>query len=395
MRSDAVFAHAVHFFGTNLHFEWTGSGTDDRGMQALIHIELRHGDIVLEATRHGVPQRMHGAQNRIAVAHRFHDNAHRDEVVNLGKALATLRHLLIDGIQVLRAAGDMRVSDAHARQLGIERFDNGSQIRLTLVAALGDQAADLLELRRLKVIKREVFKLPLDGADTQPMRDRRINFKRLARLEDASILLQRAQGAHIVQAVGELDNNHANVFAHGNEHLAHSRRLLIGEALDFDARDFRDSLHKLRHLRTELLFKGHSRGVSVFDRVMKKGSAQRVDIHAQIGQNERDLDRMDDIRLAALTFHALVRRACVFVGALELFSRSVVEIARFLHEQRKTRLGRYRSTRLGRRRDAPFECVGGKRANGLGQFRFYGKRRLTLGGFIGHSYSLPRYFHRA
>ena len=104
---------------------------------------------------------------------------------------------------------------------------------------------------------------------------------------------------------------------------------------------------------------------------------------------------MDDIRLAALTFYALVRRACVFVGALELSAVSVVEIARFLHEQRKTRLGRYRSTRLGRRRDAPFECVGGKRANGLGQFRFYGKRRLTLGGFIGHSYSLPRYFHRA
>ena len=300
-------------------------------MQALIHIELRHGDIVLEATRHGVPQRMHGAQNRIAVAHRFHDNAHRDEVVNLGKALAALRHLLIDGIQVLRAAGDMRVSDAHARQFGIERFDNGSQIRLTLVATLGDQAADLLELRRLKVIKREVFKLPLDGADTQPMRDRRINFKRLARLEDASILLQRAQGAHIVQAVGEFDNNHANVFAHGNEHLAHGRRLLIGEALDFDARDFRDSTWLRRPTRQELLFRATAAN-SVFDRVMKKGSAQRVDIHAQIGQNERDLDRMDDIRLAALTFHALVRRARVFVGALELFSRSVVEIARFLHE---------------------------------------------------------------
>ena len=273
VRGDAVFAHAVHFFSTNLHFERTGGGTDDRGMQALVHIELRHGDIVFETARHGVPQRMHGAQNRVAVAHRFHDNAHRDEVVDLGEALAALRHLLIDGIQVLRAAGDMRVDDAHARQLGIERFDNGSQIRLAFVAAFGDQAADLLELHRLKVIKREVFKLPLNGADAQTVRDRRINLERLARLEDAAVFLQRAQGAHIVQAVGELDNDHANVLAHGNEHLAHSRRLLIGEALDFDARDFGDSLHKLGHLHAELLFKRCSRGVGVFDRVVKKGRA--------------------------------------------------------------------------------------------------------------------------
>ena len=104
---------------------------------------------------------------------------------------------------------------------------------------------------------------------------------------------------------------------------------------------------------------------------------------------------MDDVGLAALALHALVRRTCVFVGALELFGRGIIEIARFLHEQRETRLGSYRSARLGRRRDAPFKCVGGKRANGLGQFGFYGKRRLTLGGFIGHSHSLPRYFHRA
>ena len=167
----------------------------------------------------------------------------------------------------------MRVDDAHTRQLGIERFDNGSQIRLAFVAAFGDQAADLLELRGLEVIKREVFKLPLNGADAQTMRDRRINLERLARLEDAAVFLQRAQGAHIVQAVGELDHNHANVLAHGNEHLAHSRRLLVGEAFDFDARDFGDSLHELGHLHAELLFKRCGRGVGILDRIVKKGGA--------------------------------------------------------------------------------------------------------------------------
>ena len=55
VRGDAVFAHAMHVLGADLHLERPARRTDDRRVQALVHVYLRHGDVVFETARHRMP----------------------------------------------------------------------------------------------------------------------------------------------------------------------------------------------------------------------------------------------------------------------------------------------------------------------------------------------------
>ena len=49
MGGDAGFGDLVHLFGTDLDFVGLTIARHDRGMERLIHIRLRHGDIVFES----------------------------------------------------------------------------------------------------------------------------------------------------------------------------------------------------------------------------------------------------------------------------------------------------------------------------------------------------------
>ena len=190
MSCNAIFTHAVHLFGSDLHLERTTRRTDDRGVQALVHIELWHRDVVFEAPWHRVPKRMDRTEHRIAIAHGVHDDAHCDQVVYLRETLALLRHLRIDGVEVLRAPHEARL-DADLLHLLFEDIDDVLQIFLTLMTGFRDHARDLLEFIRLEIEEGEILKLPLDGADAKTVRDRGIDLARFTRLEDTAILAQR------------------------------------------------------------------------------------------------------------------------------------------------------------------------------------------------------------
>ena len=131
MRRHAVLALAMHLLGADLHFERPARRADDRGVQALVHVELRHGDVIFETPGHRMPQRMDRAERRIAVLHRLHDDANGDKVVDLGKALALLRHLLIDAVQMLGTPHDLRL-DAHLLHFGMQNAYHLVKVRFTL-----------------------------------------------------------------------------------------------------------------------------------------------------------------------------------------------------------------------------------------------------------------------
>ena len=297
VRGDAEFALLVHFLGADLHFERTACRTDYRRVKRLVHVVLRHGDVVFEAAGHGVPYGVHGAQRRITVLDRRHDEAHRDEVVNLGKVLGFVRHLLIDGIQVLRTAHDLGV-DADLFHLVLQDFDDFIQVRLAFGAAAGDHVGDLAVFRGLEVEERQVFEFPLDGIDAQAMGDGRVNLERFARFVDAPVFAQASERAHVVQAVSQLDYDDADVLAHGHEHLADGGGLLVGEVRDFDLGNLRDAFHQVGHVFAEALRDVVARDAGVFDGVVQQCGANGLGVHVQRAQNDGDLDRMRNERLA-------------------------------------------------------------------------------------------------
>ena len=90
--------------GSDLNLERLGVGTDDRGVQALVHVRLGHGDVVVELAGNRSPQRVDHAQGRVAVLHVANQQPDGVQVVDLVELGALALHLLVDRVQVLGPA---------------------------------------------------------------------------------------------------------------------------------------------------------------------------------------------------------------------------------------------------------------------------------------------------
>ncbi len=200
---------------------------------------------------------------------------------------------------MLRAPGDLR-ADAERVELPVEGRACARDVVLALVALLVDQALDLLVLARVQGGEREVLQLPLDRVDAEPMRDRRVDLQGLLGLVDLLLLGQRADRAHVVQAVGELDEDDPDVRGHRDHHLAVVLRLRLVARGERDALELRDAVDERRDLVTELLAHLGELGGRVLDGVVQERRAERLRVQAQAGADLRDADRVDDELLARL-----------------------------------------------------------------------------------------------
>ena len=100
---NAVLGHPVHLPSADLHLEGKGHfpSAHHRGVQALVHVGLGYGDVVLEPAGYLIPQGMDDAQHRVAVRHRIHQHADGNQVIDLLKGLVLQHHLPVNGIKVL------------------------------------------------------------------------------------------------------------------------------------------------------------------------------------------------------------------------------------------------------------------------------------------------------
>ncbi len=69
VRRDAELGALVHLLGADLDLDRLALRPDDRRVQRLVEVELRRGDVVLEAAGDRRPARMDRAEHRVAVAH--------------------------------------------------------------------------------------------------------------------------------------------------------------------------------------------------------------------------------------------------------------------------------------------------------------------------------------
>ena len=154
--------------------------------------------------------------------------------------------------------------------------------------------------------------------DAEPVRERRVDLHRLARLVVAALLgRQRRERPHVVQPVGELDEDDADVLGHRDEHLAQVVGLLLGERLELDLAELGDAVDEVGDLVAEALADLVERDVGVLDDVVQQRGLERGGVQVQLGEDERDLERVVDERLAALAHLALVRLPGELVGLVE------------------------------------------------------------------------------
>ena len=144
----------------------------------------------------------------------------------------------------------------------------------------------------------EILELPLDRVDTQSVSDWRVDLERLARLLQLLLLGHRIDRAHVVQAVGQLDQDDSHVACHRHHHLAVVLRLGLVARLEGDPGQLRDAVDDPGDLLAEAFAHLLDRRRGVLDRVVQERRAQRLGVQAHAGADACHPDWVHDEVLA-------------------------------------------------------------------------------------------------
>jgi hypothetical protein len=104
--------------------------------------------------------------------------------------------------------------------------------------------------------------------------------------------------AHVVQPVGELDDDDAKVGDHGEKHLANVFSLVVFAVGELDLVELGDAFDDVRDLLAEALGDLCGGNVGVFDGIVQQAGRDGRGIHLQFGQHLRYFKRMADVSLA-------------------------------------------------------------------------------------------------
>ena len=313
MGRDAFFGHLVHFFGADLHLEGVALLGDDGGVQRLVEIVARDGDEVLDASGHRPPLAMNDAQHRVTVGFRLGDDAQRQHVVDLVHRNALPLQLLPDAVDALDARFHPRL-DLVLAQLLLDDLLHLGQKRLAFLAAGFDGVLHLVVGDGIDVLEGQVFQFAADLAHAQAVRDGRVDVQGFARDLLLAFLRQKLQRAHVVQAVGQLDEHHANVIHHGQHHLAHVLGLRLFGGGEFDLADLGDAFDDVRDLLAELGLDLVHRDRGVLDGVVQQSGGDGGGVEPHLGQQDGDLERMRKVGLARLANLSFVMLLGEIVG---------------------------------------------------------------------------------
>ena len=127
----------------------------------------------------------------------------------------------------------------------------------------------------------------------------------------------KPERAHVVQAVGELDQQDADVLGHRDQHLAEALGLAFARRGELDLRDLGEALDQEADLVAEEAADLARRGEGVLERVVEQTGDHRGRVESHLGEHPRHFQRMDQIGLAREPLLALVHLRREHVGALQ------------------------------------------------------------------------------
>ncbi|EKD60839.1 MAG: hypothetical protein ACD_54C00527G0001 [uncultured bacterium] len=319
MRSDAGLVDLVHLAGADLHLDPLAVAARHRGMDRAIAVGFRLAQVILEPPRHRPPALVDHAQNAVTIGDRGADDAETVDVGQPRKRQILFLHLAPDRVGFLGAAINIGV-DLHLFQLGA---DIGGDLmhHITRFALQGEEAADD-GIARLGVehAERKVFQFFAHPLHTHATRQRRIDFHGFARLLRLLFRPHRLDGAHVVQPVGQLDQNHPQVFRHCHEQFAEVFRLLRFGRRQLQIGQLGDAIDQFSHLFAEQFRNLGIGGLGVFDGVMQQRGDDGGIIQLLFGQNGRNRHGMRKIRLARLAKLPFVHRVAIGIGAADQVS---------------------------------------------------------------------------
>ncbi len=189
----------------------------------------------------------------------------------------------------------------------VEMFFFRSSIRPSLVfRRLSTRARKASYGPRLEVLERQLLELVLDLAHAEAIGDGTVDVARFLRDLDAPLLGQVVQRPHVVQSVGELDQDDADVIDHGQQHLAKILGLPLFARRELDGAELGDALDNVRDVGAEELLDALDRRLRVLDDVVEQAGGDRHDVELHVGEEIGHLERVDEVRLPGMADLSLV-----------------------------------------------------------------------------------------
>ena len=249
---------------------------------------------------------MDDAERAVTVLHRLRDDAQRDHVVDLIELDLLPLQLLVDAEEPLDPAVDLDDRDLRLGELGRDVFFSSSIIPSVARRRCSTRDAQRLVRRRFEVLERQLLELVLDLAHAEPVGDRRVDVARLLRDLHPPLFRQVMERAHVVQPVGELDQDDADVVHHREQHLAEVLRLPLLARRERDRPQLGDPFDDVRDVGAEQLLDALDRGLRVLDDVVQQAGGNRDDVELHVGELVGDFERVDEVGLARMAHLSLV-----------------------------------------------------------------------------------------
>ena len=147
--------------------------------------------------------------------------------------------------------------------------------------------------------------------------ERRIDVERL--LGDPRVLLRRheMQSAHIVQTVGEFDEQNAHIVGDGEQQLAKILRLHGAFGDEIKPFELGQAFDEPADVGPEKLVDFLAGRIRIFDRVMQNSRDNGRVIELEVGQDGGDFERMREIRIAGGAFLRAMRFHRIDIGAIK------------------------------------------------------------------------------
>ena len=259
---------------------------------------------------------MDDPERLVALGDGLHDDAEADDVGELFEADRLPLHLAPDRIGAFatsRDLGDDAAVTELARQLLFDLRNQSDVALFQRVEALADHRIGV----GIELAKRQILELLAQLVHAHAAGERRIDVDGLLGRAAARLRRHMADGAHVVQTIGQLDQQHAHVVGDRQQELAQVLGLLrflgdevelgeLGQPLDQTA----DVLAK------QLVDLGASR-MGVLDGVVQQRGGDGRIVELEIGEDRRDLERMGEVRIAGGALLLAMGLHGVDVGAVE------------------------------------------------------------------------------
>ena len=309
----------MHLKRTDLYLKRSSARSDQRRMQRLIHVRLRHRNIIFKTSRNRFVHLMYHTECRITVFDRIYDDTHCKKIIDLIERFVLVYHLFVNAEEMFDTAVDL-CFDTRFFDMGTHFCDNTVHKFLAFCFTQSDLFYQVIINFRLQIFQRKVIQLYLDLGNTKSLSKRSINIHRLSRFFFLFFRLHIFQRTHIVKPVCKLDQDHTDILCHGKEHLTQILRLyfhLICRIAQLS--QFCNAIHQKCDLCSELfgdLLRRHDR---VLNHIVKQSCNDRLFVQLQICQNDRNAKRMNDIWFSGFSLLTLM---CLISNLVSFFNHA-------------------------------------------------------------------------